>query len=454
MPSSPGRVCLAAAIVLLLTVPCSAQRVKLPSSSNEFAPAQEIMAAVRGRDARYLRYEAVRKELQITATQFEEMQPALRDLAALRETELDLRSGTPDEARERFQAFRKRVNDAETRAKAVLTDAQKLRLRQIERQLGSFAILSSSDVVAELKISDDQLRQMKMIADDFMRDYVEFQRTTGGGRERWEETIKRRDELEAQALMKTLAVLTAPQQKQWREMLGEKIGFDRMALSENRESRPAPNTAPPPERNAGASPLVPSRTRIGISGYKTLLASEEVRQEIKLTVEQMDQIEKLFREGVAGPEDFNALRKLEEEERRKRAHELQARTEAAVHQAWGLLTDDQRRRFKEVYAQFYPIPFLLEPDVVDRLKLAADQTADLKTLDIDEGKRTLDMAMKIRGRSSREINVMCDEFLKETTALAVAILTPEQKVQFEKMKGAKVAFGTHVMMQFRDSGRK
>jgi hypothetical protein len=76
---------------------------------------------------------------------------------------------------------------------------------------------------------------------------------------------------------------------------------------------------------------------------------------------------------------------------------------------------------------------LSDPDVVKTLNITSEQQDKIRT--IREGAME-----KLSGLSGAERRTKMQESMKEINDKTLAVLTPDQAAQFEKMKGAKVDF--------------
>jgi hypothetical protein len=130
----------------------------------------------------------------------------------------------------------------------VLKQEQTTRVKQIYVQAMGVRAFTNPDVVAKLKLTDDQKGKIKEITDEFtmkqgeifragrggeQEEFIAFQgRRGGGGGQINPETQKKLDELTKDTMTKIKAVLTDDQKKGWDELTGKE--FDVAKL------RPAP----------------------------------------------------------------------------------------------------------------------------------------------------------------------------------------------------------------------
>src|SRR5688572_6865757 len=176
----------------------------------------------------------------------------------------------------------------------------------------------------------------------------------------------------------------------------------------------------------------------------TLLATEQVQKELELLPEQISDLTKL-REG--NRPDFSAfagLRDLPEEERNKKMEELRAagekRQKELREKANEILLPHQQDRLKQITLQVRGSAALEDAEIAGELKLNDGQKEKIKST--RESQREKVGAMFREGGQGGEGNrdAMREKFQKlrqENDAELVAILTSEQRAQFEKMKGEK-----------------
>ena len=134
----------------------------------------------------------------------------------------------------------------------VLTSDQKKRFKQIKVQAMGVRAFSDADIVKELKITDDEKKAIKEIADAAAKETTDLAKelgvpAPGGGRPmpnatppdaaKVEEFTKKNTANRAVSLGKVVKILDADQQKQWKEMTGEK--FDTAKLIPARPMRMA-----------------------------------------------------------------------------------------------------------------------------------------------------------------------------------------------------------------------
>jgi hypothetical protein len=178
-----------------------------------------------------LRIPEVQKELKMTPDQIAKIdskQQELRD-----QMRSAFQGGGPGGDPEEMQKRMAQVREMQDKAVAdILNGDQQKRYHQLElQQQGSMALASRKDVQDDLKLTDDQKSKIDEIRQKAMDDMrasmqgVDFQSMTADERQKM--MTKMRDAQKATG-DKIEAVLTADQQKQWKEMQGAPFKFPAM----------------------------------------------------------------------------------------------------------------------------------------------------------------------------------------------------------------------------------
>ncbi|MBL9122515.1 MAG: hypothetical protein JNG90_02705 [Planctomycetaceae bacterium] len=175
-----------------------------------------------------------------------------------------------------------------------------------------------------------------------------------------------------------------------------------------------------------------------------LLRNPSVQTELRLTDEQktksaalgdkvQQEMQGVFAElGELDPEDREA--KLVEV--RKMAAE---RGKAVAGELGAILTAEQTARLKQINLQMRGMGALADPDVAAELKLSNEQTKQLAAIreENDAASRELFREARDSGGDREAIRTKMADLRKSGTDKAMAVLTAEQKAQFEKMQGPK-----------------
>jgi hypothetical protein len=153
-----------------------------------------------------------------------QLQDTVQDAMKFFEKAKDLK---PEEREQEHQAYsRKAQEKLAAFLKDTLKDDQRQRLRQLAlQQQGLFALFGEEKVQAELKITDEQRKQLMGVIEDLQKKIqplIKEAQSGGNPVEIRPKIMKIRKEQEG----KIEAVLTDAQKKQWRELLGKPFDLD------------------------------------------------------------------------------------------------------------------------------------------------------------------------------------------------------------------------------------
>lgn len=153
-------------------------------------------------------------------------------------------------------------------------------------------------------------------------------------------------------------------------------------------------------------------------GPADLLQVEQVQTELQLTDDQKASAGKLG-------EMRRGMRDLSEEDRQKRMGEIQAKVDE-------ILKPEQKTRLEEIVIQVQGPGALGRPEIQEKLGLSDEQRKKLDELNEEmRGKRR---EVFQSGSGPEKL----DEIRKEQTDKANAILTDQQREQFDKLQGKKI----------------
>lgn len=180
-----------------------------------------------------------------------------------------------------------------------------------------------------------------------------------------------------------------------------------------------------------------------------LLQMDIVQEELKLTSDQKDKIEAL--RGEARPSqptmDASESQKLSGKEWVERNNEInrqareysQSRDQRITTSLPTILSPDQLERLGQIRLQAVGTAALAEPEVQKSLALTAKQKREILLLRAQ--RQTVPTPIRTR-MSRRERDEARNAAQHETDESLLKILTPDQKDEFEKMKGKKIAINT------------
>lgn len=118
------------------------------------------------------------------------------------------------------EVFKEELEGPTKEVEKILKPEQMTRLRQIARQQGGPAAYVAPENAKDLKLTDDQVKKIKDIADELQKDTMELFR--GAGRGGFSaETREKMTALTKEASEKAADVLTAEQKAKWKGLTGE-----------------------------------------------------------------------------------------------------------------------------------------------------------------------------------------------------------------------------------------
>ncbi len=171
-------------------------------------------------------------------------------------------------------------------------------------------------------------------------------------------------------------------------------------------------------------------------GRVMLLANQSVQKELKLSDEQIQKV-KETNENVRKKhqDDFNALRDLDDQERREKGQQIfKAIGEETEKALEGVLKPEQEKRLKQITLQQRGSQAFTEEEVQKELKLTDDQKDKVKTLNEDLGGDIRDTFQNSQG-NFQEAGKKVATLRKETLDKVVALLTDDQKKTWKEMTG-------------------
>lgn len=175
-----------------------------------------------------------------------------------------------------------------------------------------------------------------------------------------------------------------------------------------------------------------------------LLNNEQVQKELELVADQISKIEKIREESRSKFAQFpEGVRDMSQADREKAFADMRAKNEPVMKEIREkineVLLPDQRDRLKELAIQAQGTGALNTPEVAEALKITDEQKKKLETIREESGKKFGELFSGGRGQGgpSEEARAKMTELRKEISEQTLAVLTTEQKAQFEKMKGEK-----------------
>ena len=177
------------------------------------------------------RNEQLQKELKITDEQKEKIKTISDEARNAGGGFQGFQDLTDEERLKRMEEMRKRGEETAKKIEAVLTPEQVQRLKGIKIWMQGTAALTDPEIVKELKLSDEAVKQLKTIAEESSKKRREA--FTGLDRESSSEDRKKATDKAAlirkDADEEALQVLTAEQKTALDKLKGEKFEFDMSA---------------------------------------------------------------------------------------------------------------------------------------------------------------------------------------------------------------------------------
>ncbi len=180
-------------------------------------------------------------------------------------------------------------------------------------------------------------------------------------------------------------------------------------------------------------------------GLLLLLHNESIQKDLQLTPEQIDKLKELGKTAREGLPEFGSFRNLSPEDRRAKFAELQpklkARGEEIKKKIEAILTTAQLARLKEIRLQVAGPAALADTDVLKALNLTDEQKEKIKTLRqqiTDLRKEAGKLSREERQKKMAELMEKAKKLREKVLADIVAVLTPEQRAQLDKLKGKKI----------------
>ncbi len=169
-----------------------------------------------------------------------------------------------------------------------------------------------------------------------------------------------------------------------------------------------------------------------------LLGIDKVQEALKLTDEQKPELTKITKAFDEESRSFRAsFQGLSEEERTKKIAERMEKTKTTWEQCEKILTSEQVDRVKQISRQARGANALADEDVILALKLSDDQKKQLETIR-DAAGQEMGALFQQQGLEQEARQKKVAEIQKSSGQKAMAVLSDEQKKEFEKVQGEKV----------------
>jgi Spy/CpxP family protein refolding chaperone len=177
------------------------------------------------------------------------------------------------------------------------------------------------------------------------------------------------------------------------------------------------------------------RGGFGRGGLAGLLQNESVQKELKLDKDQLEKVKGVVTKVQEQHKDARAkLADADPQERRAKMQELNQVVSAEMLKAAGdILTSDQTKRLKQIDLQQAGSQAFSRPDVLEALKLTADQKAQIRTINDDSDKERRELSQA--GGRGPEGRQKIAELRKQAGEKVQAVLLDEQKKTWTDLTG-------------------
>lgn len=207
---------------------------------------------------------------------------------------------------------------------------------------------------------------------------------------------------------------------------------------------------------AGKSGNTPAKALLKIPGQAnsdplTLLSSEQIKQELKLTDDQVNKLKQVNIDLRAQMDKLTSgvdPTKLSDAEKKQKQQEVDRVNQNVRQQLTTILKPEQITRSKQIFLQLYGFGVLTQQDYKSDLKLTADQESKMQNLgkelfvkvqqDWDIPKGSQEEQNKILANNTEKVEKLVEDSNKQ----AVQMLTPEQQTTLDKLKGKEFKLDT------------
>jgi len=176
-------------------------------------------------------------------------------------------------------------------------------------------------------------------------------------------------------------------------------------------------------------------------GPAQLIGFEPVQKELKLSDDQKAKIKEIT--DALRPQPGVNFREMTDEQRQEFFAEMRKKNEEAAKKVGELLTEAQNTRLKQIQLWIQGTGALTtNEELAKKLNVTDDQKTALKTILEESGKKGGELRRGLFGQDvspedRAKINEQLTALRSETEAECLAVLTDDQKAQFDKLKGPK-----------------
>ena len=181
---------------------------------------------------------------------------------------------------------------------------------------------------------------------------------------------------------------------------------------------------------APAQKIAPGVLNGVFAGKLFLLQGEDIQKDLKMSDEQVAKIKDLFEKRRNAYKDLPT----DKDERTKKIQEIQKESQEREKQAGDTLKPEQMKRLDQILLQQQGANALINPRVIDELKITDEQKTKVREAIQESGKELRDLFQ--RGKVNLEdMQKKMAEFRTRSMEKAAAVLTPEQQKQWKEMVG-------------------
>jgi hypothetical protein len=183
----------------------------------------------------------------------------------------------------------------------------------------------------------------------------------------------------------------------------------------------------------------------GSGGGTMLLGQESVQQELKLSPEQIKQVDEYL---PKQRETFSGLRDLSQQERRQKLAELAKANQGALG---SILDETQQARLKQIALQQRGTQALADPEVAEAVGLDDEQKGRVRELDSEARAEMQKLFQDFRAGDRTELRKKFEAARNAVSERIQALLTPEQQAKWKDLVGEP--FQGEIRSLFRRGGR-
>ena len=203
-----------------------------------------------------------------------------------------------------------------------------------------------------------------------------------------------------------------------------------------------PRSCPRP-RHGTFRPLGTPPTNVMAMMYRPLLTMPAVQEELNLSEDQKTKVKEATDKSRAAMQKlYTGIREASEADRQAKMEEagkkMQANAEETKKTIEGILLPKQLERLKGLAWQMGGVMALADKEIQQDLKLSDDQAAKIKAAGEDLRKKAEELMSE--GADPTTLRPKMHQLRTDYEKQVMEVLTADQKVSLEKMKGAKFEF--------------